>query len=77
MESTGLTCNHCYDLSDVVTPFNGRTLLANTPRGELIVALHWRCEVAWTSEHACRTLVPLRRIRRWQASRCSSEPAVH
>jgi hypothetical protein len=65
MSPSGLICSHCNDVSDVVTPFNGSTLLANTSSGEMIVALHTRCEGAWADKHNCRTLVPLKRTHRW------------
>jgi hypothetical protein len=59
----GLTCSHCNDAADLVTPVNGKSLLATTSRGEVIVALHYRCEATWAEKNDCRTLVPLRRVR--------------
>jgi hypothetical protein len=63
MPTFGLICSHCNDATDVVTPFNGKSLLASTSHGELIVALHNRCEGAWADKNDWRTLIPLRKIR--------------
>jgi hypothetical protein len=63
MPTFGLICNHCNDVTDVVTPFNGKSLLASTSHGEIIVALHHRCEGTWADKNDYRTLVPLRRVR--------------
>ena len=63
MPTFGLICSHCNDAADAVTPFNGKSLLASTSHGELIVALHNRCEGTWAEKNDCRTLVPLRRVR--------------
>ena len=63
MPTFGLICSHCNDATDVVTPFNGKSLLASTFRGELIVALHNRCEGTWADKNDCRTLKPLRKMR--------------
>jgi hypothetical protein len=68
MRTMGLICNQCKDSADVVTPFNGRTLLARTVRGETIVALHEKCEQAWADKNNCDTLVPLKRVRRPESS---------
>jgi hypothetical protein len=64
MRTMGLICNQCKDSADVVTQFNGRTLLARTVRGETIVALHKKCEEAWADKNNCDTLVPLKKMRR-------------
>jgi hypothetical protein len=42
MPNTGLICTQRNDVADVVTPFNGSTLLGKTLTGEIIVALHTR-----------------------------------
>jgi hypothetical protein len=63
MPTFGLICSHCNDAADAVTPFNGKSLLVSTSRGEIIVALHNRCEGTWADKNDCRTLVPLRRVR--------------
>ena len=60
MFTYGFLCSHCSDPTDLVTPQNGTTMLASIGRGELIVALHGRCEAAWADKAGCRTLVPLR-----------------
>src|SRR5262249_5953526 len=59
----GLICSYCSDISDVVTSRNGSNLLASTSQGEIIVALHSRCEAQWAEKNSCRTLAPLRKIR--------------
>jgi hypothetical protein len=76
MPSTGLICSQCNDVADTVTPLNGSTLLAKTLTGEIIVALHTRCEGAWAEKNNCERLVPLRRIRRRYASQCVPESAT-
>jgi hypothetical protein len=63
MLMTGLLCRHCNDISDLITPYNGKTLLANTSSGETIVALHTRCEEDWANRHNCYSLVPLKKMR--------------
>jgi hypothetical protein len=68
MRTMGLICNQCKDSADVVTPFNGHTLLARTVRGETIVALHKKCEEAWADKNNCDTLVPLKKMRRPESS---------
>jgi hypothetical protein len=68
MRTMGLICNQCNDSTDVVTPFNGRTVLARTVRGETIVALHKKCEETWADKNNCETLVPLKKIRRPESS---------
>ena len=68
MRTVILVCNQCNDSVDLVTPFNGRTLLASTVRGETIVALHKRCEDAWADKNNCETLVPLKKMRRTESS---------
>jgi hypothetical protein len=68
MRTIGLICNQCNDSADVVTPFNGRTLLARTMRGETIVALHKRCEEPWANKNNCEALVPLKKMRRPDSS---------
>ena len=64
MSMHGLICNYCNDASEFVTGSNGSTVLASTSKGEMIVALHTRCEEAWADNHNCRTLVPLKKMRR-------------
>ena len=64
MAKTGLICSYCNDASDLVSPFNGSTLLASTRAGDLIVALHTRCEGLWAEGNDCRSLVPLKKLRR-------------
>jgi hypothetical protein len=64
MPNTGLICSQCNDSADVVTPFNGSTLLAKTVTGEIIVALHSRCEGTWADKNNCETLVSLKKMRR-------------
>jgi hypothetical protein len=76
MSTTGLICSHCNDVSDVVTPYNGGTLLANSDAGETIVALHVRCEQAWADKHPYRTLVPLKKMHRWHRASLSSS-SIH
>ena len=71
MPTAGLICNHCNDASDVVSPFNGSTLLASTWAGEVIVALHTRCEGLWAEGNDCRSLVPLKKLRRTTPSRAA------
>ena len=71
MPTAGLICSHCNDASDVVSPFNGSTLLASTPAGEVIVALHTRCEGPWAERNDFRSLVPLKKLRRTTASRAA------
>jgi hypothetical protein len=68
MRTMGLICNQCKDPADVITLFNGRTLLARTVRGETIVALHKKCEEAWADKNNCDTLVPLKKMRRPESS---------
>jgi hypothetical protein len=63
MQITGLICSQCNDVTDFVSPFNGSTLLAKTPAGEIIIALHRRCEKTWADENNCLTLVPLKKLR--------------
>ena len=62
MATIGLICSHCGDISDLITPLNGRTLLASTSEGDLIIALHPRCEEHWANKNNCRSLVPLRKL---------------
>ena len=69
MPRTWSICNHCHDVSKVVTPLNGRTLLANTSDGQAIVALHRRCEKGWVRRHPYGTLVSLREIAVGRSSR--------
>jgi len=71
MPIAGLVCSHCNDASDVVSPFNGGTLLASTPAGEVIVALHTRCEGPWAEGNDFRSLVPLKKLRRTTPSRAA------
>jgi hypothetical protein len=70
-------CDHCNDVSDLVGPFYGSTLVARTPRGEVIVALHARCEQAWADKHRCHALVPLRKTRRQQSALWPSHSPIH
>jgi hypothetical protein len=77
MQMTRLICSQCNDPSEAVAPYNGSTLLAGTSRGEIIVALHKRCESVWADRHNCRTLVPLKKMRKWNtASRSTNRPGV-
>ena len=80
MPTFGLISSHCNDATDVVTPFNGKSLLASTSHGELIVALHNRCEGTWADKNDCRTPrtfeegSPLRSLRcshKWRGVRLS------
>jgi hypothetical protein len=64
MRTTRLICGLCNDVADVVTPFNGSALLAKTATGEIVVALHKRCEGQWADKNNCETLVPLKKMRR-------------
>ena len=64
MPNSGLICSQCNDVSDLVTPLNGRSLLAKTATGEIMVALHTRCTGMWADKNNCETLVPLKKIRR-------------
>ena len=50
MRKLGLVCNQCNDAAHVVTPLNGCTVLAKTLTGEIIVALHKRCQGAWADK---------------------------
>jgi hypothetical protein len=75
MPNTGLICSQCNDVADVVAPLNGSTLLAKTPTGEIIVALHKRCEGAWAEKNNCERLVPLRKMRSRYASHSASGSA--
>jgi hypothetical protein len=65
MLTNSLICGQCNDPAEPVTPVNGSTLLAKTATGDVVVALHRRCEGAWADKHNCETLVPLRKMR-WQ-----------
>ena len=64
MRTTGTICGQCNDAADLVTPFNGSALLAKTVTGEMVVALHKRCEGQWADKNNCQTLVPLKKMRR-------------
>jgi hypothetical protein len=64
MRMTRPVCSQCNDAAEAVTPSNGSTLLAKTSTGEIIVALHTRCEEAWANKNGCETLLPLRKMRR-------------
>jgi hypothetical protein len=64
MQTTGPICGQCNDVADVVTPFNGSALLAKTVTGEIVVALHKRCEGLWADKNNCETLLPLKKMRR-------------
>jgi hypothetical protein len=75
MPNTGLICSQCNDVTDLVSPLNGSTLLAKTAAGEMIVALHTRCEEAWAEKNNCERLVSLRKIHRRYASH--SAPGAH
>jgi hypothetical protein len=77
MPTFGCICNFCDDVSDLVTPCNGSTLLAQTAHGEIIVALHTRCEEAWADKHSCRTLVPFKKMRRPDQPVPPSHGALH
>jgi hypothetical protein len=67
MQMTGLIFSQCNDPAKALTPYNGSTLLARTSQGEIIAALHKRFEVAWADRHNCRTLVPLKKMHRWNS----------
>ena len=73
---TRLICSQCNDPAEALTPYNGSTLLARTSRGEMIVALHKRCEAVWADLNNCRTLVPLRKIHRWNIRSVQSRHVV-
>jgi len=73
---TGLICSYCNDAADVVTPHNGSNLL-RTSHGEIIVALHTRCEEKWADKNNCRALVPLRKMRPSYRSNVISSDTVH
>jgi hypothetical protein len=64
MRTIGPLCGQCNDAADVVTPLNGSALLAKTVRGEMVVALHKRCEGLWADKNSCETLVSLKKMRR-------------
>jgi len=76
MQMPRLICSQCNDPAEAVTPYNGSTLLASTSRGDIVVALHRRCEAEWADKANCRTLVPLRKLHRWHSVSASSS-AVH
>ena len=67
MQTSRLICSQCNDPADAVSPYNGSTLLARISQGEIIVALHKRCEGAWADRNDCRTLVPLKKMHRWNS----------
>ncbi|HSS97557.1 MAG TPA: hypothetical protein VLK33_11030 [Terriglobales bacterium] len=73
----GCVCDYCNDVSDPINPYNGTTLFARTSRGETIVALHTRCEEAWADKHSCRTLMPLKKVRRLPQSMAVFRNAVN
>jgi hypothetical protein len=76
MLTNGLICSHCNDSADLVTPLNGSTLIARTSGGDIIVALHRRCEGIWADKHNCDALVPLRRMhRQYQPHQLLHHPA--
>lgn len=75
MSTHGLICSYCNDVSDTVTQSNGSTLLASTSHGEVIVALHRRCEQIWAETNECRTLVPLRKMHGPRSN--TFQPNVH
>ena len=77
MRLNGLVCSQCNDSADFVTPLNGTTLLAKTRTGEVIVALHTRCEEPWADKNNCLALVPLRKILRSYNRALVSNNAVH
>jgi hypothetical protein len=72
MRTTRLICGLCNDVADVVTPFNGSALLAKTVTGEIVVALHKRCEGQWADKNNCQTLVPLKKLP-WEREQRSSQ----
>ena len=51
MQTSRLICSQCNDPADAVSPYNGSTLLARISQGEIIVALHKRCEGAWADRN--------------------------
>ena len=56
-------CCQCLDAHDPVTPANGKTYLAKTGMGEIVLTLHRRCASAWADRNSFQTLVPLRGAR--------------
>ena len=76
MHNLTLICSNCNDAADPVTPYNGKTQLASTSHGEVIVALHKRCEQAWADQNECRLLVPLKKLHRRQPHRNVSYQAA-
>lgn len=62
MPTTGLLCANCRNRSGVVTPLNGGTILAKMSQGDVVVALHTRCEQAWAEKNDCQSLVPLKGV---------------
>jgi hypothetical protein len=73
MPNPGLICSQCNDRADVITLLNGRSLLAKTVTGEIIVAHHTRCTGTWADENNCETLVLLKKSRRYESD---SNPIV-
>ena len=63
MRTIAPMCGQCNDAADAVTPSNGSALLAKTVTGEIVVALHKRCEGLWADKNNCETLVPLKKTR--------------
>jgi hypothetical protein len=61
--ASGVICCQCLDAHDLVTPANGKTYLAKTGMGEIVVTLHMRCAIAWADRNGFQTLVSLRRAR--------------
>jgi hypothetical protein len=68
MRTTGPICDHCNDAADIVSPFNGGALLAKTLTGEIVVALHKRCEGQWADKNNCQTLIPLKKMKKMRQS---------
>ena len=56
-----IACNQCGDEGDDVTPLNGKTFLAKTPSGEIVVSLHFRCVDTWALMNDCQRLLPLKK----------------
>jgi hypothetical protein len=73
MLTTGLLCTHCSDLSDLVTPLNGSTVLARMASGHAVVTLHNRCQTSWADKNGCDAMAPMRRVK----SRGLVQPLSH
>jgi hypothetical protein len=56
-----LICSQCKDENDAVSPLNGRTFLARTASGQIVISLHTRCVNDWTMGNDCLALAPLKK----------------